>query len=212
LKVIGIYILILTLGLLSCSSNKVKETIESKSDTSIDEKLKLSCLMKDNALSCAKYAYFVQRKNPSESLKFYSKGCELGDDSSCYNYKSIMSKTADNNLLLLKKEQLKEFGCYVNYTKDKDKKSFYDLSYSTKTITLDALISQKGKLKSISIKNGKFSDAGKKCMRRVFKSVQFLSSKEGQRLQLSFVMPEVYNKDGEQDFLEEAVDSLKDVD
>jgi hypothetical protein len=204
--------LLILIGIVvGCSNQKAKKPLATETVKLSNDEQRMKCLLKDDSLSCAQYAYSLQKVNPSESLKFYSRGCELGDQSSCYNYKSIKSKSADYNLLLLKKEQLKIFGCYVNFTEDKDKKKFYDLSYDIKTITLDAHISPRGTLRNISIKNGKFSSEGKRCMKSLFKSVRFLPSKQGQRLQLSFIMPEIYDKKSEEGFLEKAVDSLKDV-
>jgi hypothetical protein len=42
-----------------------------------------------NGLACAKAAYYYKKLDPEISYKFYQKGCELKDESACFNMRSL---------------------------------------------------------------------------------------------------------------------------
>lgn len=67
-----------------------KPVKELKPKKTVNEKLlKKNCVKKNDALSCAKLAYYYQGKGEDLlAYRFYEKGCRLNDESACYNMKS----------------------------------------------------------------------------------------------------------------------------
>ena len=75
-----------------CASDVPVQKVELKK--TINEKiLKDSCMNRKDALSCAKLGYYFQGKGDYFlAHSFYKKGCQLSDESSCYNMKSSNPK------------------------------------------------------------------------------------------------------------------------
>ena len=72
-------------------------------------------------LSCAKAAYLTKRVDTSLALKYYQRGCELNDESACYNLKSLNP----NKVFYNKVEGVMKFhatnisNCYIPNLKNK---------------------------------------------------------------------------------------------
>lgn len=106
-----ISILIATLLLSSCASEIKKEKSQATDTVATLEK---ECAQK-NGLSCAKLGYLLKSTDSLKSLSYYKKGCELGDQSSCFNLESAESSgmQALNNFLSSQTTNI--IACYYKF-------------------------------------------------------------------------------------------------
>ena len=139
----------------------------SKADTTSLEK---SCLSSDG-LACAKLGYQYKKNGDFENaLKFYKKGCELKDESSCFNMKgvdpkSIYYKKAD---AIMKFHAQNISSCYAPDLKRKSSTGQFKEKWNRAEI--DMHIDKTGFSDKIEIKtnlNSNFIDCAKKIISKI---------------------------------------------
>jgi hypothetical protein len=158
-------------------------------------------------MSCLKYAYHHRRIDPTISLAYYAKSCELGNDSACKTHESLERKSINFNLRIVKRSARNVYSCYINHAKDRrEEKSLFDKK-SYRTITISVRLSKEGKLLNSNVDGGKFTKKGSACVKNVFKSSPFRPHTREQMLSVDAKIERVHKKP--QNWGTKVLDSLK---
>ncbi|MBT3984310.1 MAG: sel1 repeat family protein [Bacteriovoracaceae bacterium] len=158
---------------ISCGTKENKQQLTPHPKVKIDiPSLRKNCLNKDG-LSCAKLGYHYNKsKNYKSALKFYKIGCELKDQSSCFNLRKISPREK----YFLKVDSLMKFhsnnitNCYQS--RSMPSYSSMQLAEKWSKAEFNFTITPKGFAEKVTIKTqlpGKFSD----CAKNIIKSLRF---------------------------------------
>jgi hypothetical protein len=136
------------------------------------EKLESECSA-GKGLSCAKLGYLWKTKGaPSKAYEYYEKGCELADETSCYNKETVNPKTAYQSkvdvLINFHKENIQN--CHQPIIKNKY--STTQLKEVWHNVNIKLQINRDGSTQSINIKTD-LEKSFIKCAQDQIKNIDF---------------------------------------
>ena len=150
--------------LVSCSS----ETKKSNNPESELSSLEKECANK-NGLSCAKLGYRLKSTDSLMALSFYKKGCDLGDQASCFNLESAESSGMQSFNNFLSSQTTNIIACYYKFNSgDKGKTMIGKVSgYQKNTFTVEFRALKNGTYTNLQVLDTDEVEKTKECVRKI---------------------------------------------